>query len=412
MIILGWKEKNRKLKRQHSCERTFTLLQSVKRGNLMKKLLFIAILTLVFSCGNQESPVEDVVEEITSLSEEYALPEADVYLTLSDSIGIELGDSNYVFGAIAGVSITPEGDIAVLDMQKNCVSLFSSEGEFIRRIGRHGSGPGEFMYPAGMAFFPEGEMVVCDAMGSKLIYFDSDLEYESDLEGFFPSPPAVISGLEGGAIVGMKPVFLQNEEGMFMGFIIARWEKGQVEPAVVYHSRMSPFDPSDLSSVGEDVLFFGTAPDGTVFTTAMSSEVYEFTAWNSEGEELYTVSEDDFERVLKTQEEIDIETEIVNNRMIQQGMPPDMANWEPDPYRTAIAGFGVDGQGHLWVRLGTTETPSFDIYDLDGNFLFTAALDAGKRANTWGVLIENDKFIAFDVDPDFYPQIFIGDLPE
>ncbi|MCK5063912.1 MAG: 6-bladed beta-propeller, partial [Candidatus Fermentibacteraceae bacterium] len=337
----------------------------------------------------------------------------DVYLTITDSIGIELGDSNYVFGAVAGVDFTPEGDIAVLDVQKSCISLFSPEGEFIERIGRQGSGPGEFQYPAGIAFFPDGGLAVSDAMGGKLVYFNSDLEYESDLAGFFPAPPAAILGLEGGVIVGMKPDFDQNEEGMFMGFTIARWEKGQTEPTAIYHSSMSPFDPADLSSMQEDILFFGTAPDGSVFTAPMSSDEYIFTVWSPEGEELYVVSKDDFERVAKTQEEIDIETELVNNAMIQQGMPPAMANWEPDPYRMAIAGFGVDEQDRLWVTKGTSETPSFDVYSADGlDLLFTAALDAGERASTWAVIIRKDKFIAFDADPELYPQVFIGDLPE
>ncbi|MCK4506831.1 MAG: hypothetical protein KAW14_14540, partial [Candidatus Aegiribacteria sp.] len=246
-----------------------------------------------------------------------------------------------------------------------------------------------------------------------LIYFNSDLEHESDLTGFFPSPPAPISGLEGGVIIGMKPDFLQNEEGMFLGFTIARWEQGLAEPTVVYHSSMSPFDPSDLSSMQDDFIIFGVAPEGIVFTTSLSTEVYEFIAWSPEGEELFTVSDEDFVRVLKTQEEIDLETEMVNNLMIQQGMPPDMANWEPDPYRTAIGGFGVDGQGRLWVRKGTAETLYFDVYSVDRlDFLFTAALDVGERAVDWEVNIEGDKFIAFDADPELYPQVFIGDLPE
>lgn len=378
----------------------------------MKKLLTLTFLILLIACGAQESPSEEVVDEPITTSEEYVLPEADVYLTITDSIGVELGDSNYVFGAIVGVNLTSEGDIAVLDIQKYSVSLFSPSGEFLHRIGRNGSGPGEFLLPTGMAFFPDGGLVVSDGMAGKLIYFDSDLEYESELTGFFPSPPANISGLEGGAIVGMKPDFLQNEEGIFMGFTIARWEKEQAEPTVIYHSSMSPFDPADMTDMLEDILFFGTAPDGRVFAAPISSEEYIFTVWNSEGEELIVISKDDFERIAKTQEEIDIEIEITNNVMIQQGMPPEMANWEPDPYRTAIGGFGVDGQGRLWVRKGTTYTPSFDVYDLDGNLLFTAALDAGERTSTWGVSIEGDKFIAFDADPELYPQVFIGDLPE
>ena len=379
----------------------------------MKKLLALTFLILMLACGAQESPSEEVIDEPITTSEEYVLPDADVYLTITDSIGIELGDSNYVFGAVGGVSISPEGDIAVLDLQKSCISLFSPEGEFIERIGRQGSGPGEFQFPQGMAFFPDGGLVVSDAMGGKLIYFNSDLEYESDLAGFFPAPPGTISGLEGGAIVGMKPDFDQNEEGMFMGFTIARWEKDQAEPTVVYHSSMSPFDPADLSSIQEDLVFFGTGPDDCVFTTPLTSEEYIFTLWSSEGEEISIVTNDDFERIAKTQEEIDLEAEIVNNRMIQGGMPPAMANWEPDPYRQAIVGFSVDGQGRLWVTKGTAETPSFDVYSADGlDLLFTAALDAGERASTWAVVIGEDRFLAFDADPELYPQVFVGDLPE
>ncbi len=381
----------------------------------MKKIMILTFLLLLIACGAQESPSEEVIEGSVTTSEEYVLPDADVYLTITDSIGVELGDSNYVFGAITGVDFTPEGDIAVLDLQKNCISLFSPEGEFIQRIGRQGSGPGEFLLPSGIAFFPDGGLVVSDGMAGKLIYFDSDLEYESDLAGFFPSPPTGpgLSGLEGGTIVGMKPDFEQNEEGMFMGFTIARWEKGQVEPTAIYHTSMSPFDPADLTSMLDDILSFGVAPEGIVFTASLSTEVYEFIVWSSEGEELSVVSNDDFERVVKTQEEIDIETEVVNRLMIQQGMPPAMANWEPDPYRQAIVGFGVDGQDRLWVIKGTAETLYFDVYSVDGlEFLFTAALDVGEIANMWTVVIEKDKFLAFDSDPELYPRLLIGDLPE
>ncbi|MCK4506832.1 MAG: 6-bladed beta-propeller [Candidatus Aegiribacteria sp.] len=379
----------------------------------MKKLLTLTFLILLIACGAQESPSEEVFDESITTTEEYVLPDADVYMTITDSIGIELGDSNYVFGAVAGVDFTPEGDIAVLDVQKSCISLFSPEGEFIERIGRQGSGPGEFQYPQGMAFFPDGGLVVSDAMGGKLVYFNSDLEYESDLAGFYPAPPAALLGLEGGVVIGMKPDFDQNEEGMFMGFTIARWEKEQAEPTVIYHSSMSPFDPADLTAMLDDILNFGVAPEGIVFTASMSTEVYEFTVWNSEGEEISIITIDDFERVAKNQEEIDTETEVVNRMMIQQGMPPAMANWEPDPYRQAIVGFGVDGQGRLWVRKGTAETLYFDVYSVDGlEFLFTAALDVGEIASMWTVVIKNNKFIAFDSDPELYPQVFIGDLSE
>ncbi|MCD4776474.1 MAG: 6-bladed beta-propeller [Candidatus Aegiribacteria sp.] len=400
----------------------------------MKKILFVmfSVLILALACGGEQPIADESTDgdnEGNAVAEaaEYVLPEADVYITISNSIGIELGDSNYVFGQIVGADVTPEGRIAVLDMQQSCISIFSPSGEFVRRIGRQGSGPGEFLLASGMSFFSgengivvsempvvdslEPGAVVSDGMAGKLIYFDTDMEYMMDVQGFFPSPPTSLTAVNGGDIIGMKPEFLQNEEGMFLGFTVARWELGETEPSVIYFESMSPFDPSDLSSMQGDVVVLGATPEGIVFTAPMSSELYEFASWNPDGEELFTVTDENFVRVLKTQEEIDIETEMVNSRMVQGGMPPEMANWEPDPYRIAIAGIWVDGLDRLWVTKGTTLTPSYNVYDMEGNLLFTAALDAGEKASTWQTVIRGNRILAFDADPEHYPQIFIGDLP-
>jgi hypothetical protein len=382
----------------------------------MKTMALLAALALLSACGSQEPEAGVPVADSTTVSdapatEEYSLPEADVYLTVADSIGVEIGDSNYVFGALAGCAITPGGDVAVLDMQKMRVSVFSAEGEFITSVGRQGSGPGEFLMPAGFAFLPQGDLIVSDAMGGKLVRFDSAYAYVGDVAGFFPAPPATLAGVGPDAVVGMKPEFTQNEEGMFMGFTVARWDWGQAEPSIVYYTKTDPFDPADLSSLGSSLVFFGAAEGTPVFTTAMSSEEYRFTAWSPEGVELYTVTDDNYERVRKTQEEIDLETEMVNARMIQQGMPPEMANWEPEPFRLAIAGISPDGMGRLWVTRGTTMTPTFDVYDMEGNLLFTAALDVGERSSTWAVVIGGDRFLAFDANPEDYPRLYIGNLP-
>jgi hypothetical protein len=249
-------------------------------------------------------------------------------------------------------------------------------------------------------------------MGGKLVYFDRNLEYMMDLQGFFPSAPVRMTAVNGGAIIGMKLEYEQSEEGMFMGTSIARWPFGNVEPSTVYFKSMSPFDPSDLTSMHEDnSLSFAASPDGMVLTAPVATDIYTFSALTPYGEEIFTVIDDDFQRVPKTQEEIDIEIELVNNNMIQVGMYPEMANWEPNPYRPAIAGLAIDGHGRIWVRKGTIRSGTFNIYDLNGDFLYTVALDAGERAEDWVVVIKDDQFLAYDEDPEYYPQVFIGDLP-
>ncbi len=377
-------------------------------------LLFVAAAAIVAAgCGGEPAPVA---------VEESAAHEADVCLVVEDSLGVEFGDSNYVFGTIADVALTPEGLIAVLDMQQHSIKLFSTEGEFVREIGRKGNGPGEFLLPAGMAFFapPEEELpdslvpwcVISDPMGGRLVYFNGNMEFMMEVQGFFPSPPVVIEGVRGGHTVGMKPDFKQDDSGMYMGFTVARWPMGEVEPSVVYYDKMSPFDPSDISTLMENVVVFGASSDGMVLTAPMSDESYEFTLWSPDGEEIFTFRDDDFKRVPKTPEEIEEERDLVSMKMRQNGMPESMAaTWEPDPYKYALTNLQFDGADRIWVTRGTSETPTFDVFSLEGELLFTADLGAGERARLWQVVIDGNMFLAFDADPEDYPRVYLGELP-
>lgn len=369
---------------------------------------------MINGCGGSE-PLEDAgtpdAADMIAEDDDYILPVADSYLLITDSIGVETGDSNYVFGNITAAGFAGNGDVAILDIQKASVSFYTAEGDFLRSVGQEGSGPGEFLLASTMAFRPEGGLIVADGMGYKLVYFDENYDFLSETTGFVPAPPGQIVAVEGMEIIGMKPVFEQNENGPFMGFTVARWTMESAEPAVVYYSEMSPFDPSDLRSMAEDLPIFTATDDGRIFTAQWSTEEYLFTAWTAEAEEIFSYEKEDFERVEKTQDEIDLETELVNARMIAQGMPPSIANWEPDPYRTAIASLAVDGLDRLWVGRGTSVTATFDVFDLDGNLLFTSALDAGEEAKTWSILIGKESFVCFDANPDDYPRVFYGILP-
>ncbi|NOQ23298.1 MAG: hypothetical protein GQ565_11715 [Candidatus Aegiribacteria sp.] len=383
----------------------------------MKYLCMGLIIALCVNCAEQP-PTDDIA--FRGAEEESILTVgADVYLTVTDSIGAEFGDSNYVFGEIVDADIMPNGNIVVLDRQKAQITVFSPSGTFIGIVCRKGNGPGELQLPSslGMASFPlierecvidsiEPGLVVCDVINHKLIYFNSNLEHMIDVNDFFPSPPVRLSGVEGGTIIGMQPQYQNSEERSLMGFIVAKWEIGEQDPSTVYFERMSPYHPNDLSTMHSNTIVFGTTPEGTVFTAPLSSEVYEITAWNSEGEEIFTIIDASFEMVSKTQDEIDFETEIVRNRM-----PESMATWEPNPYRSAIEGIWYDDQNRIWVNRGTIQTKYFDIYNMDGNHLFTASIDAGDRSKSWHVQIQGNRFIAFDVNPELYPQIFIGELP-
>jgi hypothetical protein len=86
-------------------------------------------------------------------------------LVVVDSIGAEYGAVEYSFGDIADVDISPSREVLVLDRIGCCVKVYSADGEFIRQIGRHGSGPGEMLAPVFMDALGDGSICVRDESG-------------------------------------------------------------------------------------------------------------------------------------------------------------------------------------------------------------------------------------------------------
>ncbi|MCD4775290.1 MAG: 6-bladed beta-propeller [Candidatus Aegiribacteria sp.] len=380
----------------------------------MKLILVLSIVLFwMLSCGSTESETEQVIENSHTSSgiEDYVFPIADSYLHISDSIGIDMGDSNYVFGAVSSATLTTDGNIAVLDLQKIVISLFTTDGEFIRNIGRRGSGPGEFLYPAAIASRPEGGFLVSDLMGNKLINYDSNFEYVSEQTGFYPSSPLAFVAIEGMEIIALKSVIDESEDRISMGKAIGRWTMEDSDPSVTYYSSLSRFDPNDMYSSDNNAVLFAASVNGNVFTSQISPDVYSFTSWSRDGEELFTYIDEDFQPERRTQEDINAEIEQIDRRMSSQGLSASAIGWNPNPDEFAISGLFVDSMDRLWVSKGTTQTPYFDVYDLSGSHLFSAALDAGLRSQSWNTIIIHDRFICFDRNPEDYPKVFFGDLP-
>ena len=62
----------------------------------------------------------------------------------SFEIGAGDGGPDDEFGRIAGIAVTPNGSLYVLDAFRFSVAVYDSSGRFVRRFGRRGGGPGEF----------------------------------------------------------------------------------------------------------------------------------------------------------------------------------------------------------------------------------------------------------------------------
>ena len=75
-------------------------------------------------------------------------------------IGQADGEPQYQFGQIAGIDVGSDGRIYVYDQQASEVRVFGPEGEFVARMGKPGSGPGELGQGAGPLMVGPGDTVL------------------------------------------------------------------------------------------------------------------------------------------------------------------------------------------------------------------------------------------------------------
>jgi hypothetical protein len=360
------------------------------------------ILALLMACGSSDGPAGGGTEA----GAEYR--DADVELAIVDSIGVEHGDSNLVLGTTAGCCCLPEGRVAVADMDRCRVGVFTRKGEFLRSVGRPGSGPGEFMMPGAAAVTPSGGLAVSDFGAMKLVLFDSDLSYAGELGGFFPAPPQNLIFLDDSSFVGSTVAYETGGETMEAGFLVGRWDLGSVQPEVVYARELAPFDPQDMFNTEAPEILFTASADGTVYTSARSTEEFVFGAWNPDGSELFTVREP-YRREAKTREELELERQLMRELFTSRGVPAEMAeSIEPEPYRYAIGGLGIAPDGNLWVREGARRHPVFRVYHpASGEYLHTVSMDSTAyrgelevRMNSWG-------FTAWDAMSRDWPRVYV-----
>jgi hypothetical protein len=370
-------------------------------------LSLITAVALAAACG--ESSPEGAGPGTAAQAEER------VPVAIVDSIGVELGDSNYVFGSIAAIAFGPDGNIYVLDRGTCNVRVYSPEGEHIRTISRQGSGPGEMTSPFAMAVLGDGRITVCAPFQGGMQSFFPDGSWEGLTAEFTNNPPMGMVGADSNAYVALRLQVDFVDDALTTSYHVGRYVEAS-EPSIIYYENEFPFDPEDLTSLLMNTFYnrvYTADREGNVYMAPYSTEEYSVQMMDREGNVLLELVRD-MPMVEKSPEEILEEKTWMEAWLQSLGAGGVVIDFEPETYRWQISALGYDSQGRIWVRRGTELTPVFDVFDgASGELLFTAEVEgAGSDAQFWEFSISDQGMIAYSQNPELYQKVYIMELPE
>lgn len=365
----------------------------------MLRLLVLPFLCLL-GCGGTGTPAEPEIPLCN--------------LSLVDSVGVELGDSAYVFGGIIGLEFMPGGGFAVLDRALCNVRLYTEDGDHALTIGRRGSGPGEIIQPFGLLVWSNGDLGVIDPFQGGLLRFGPDGEY---LELVFqathniPFDPRMVGDT---AYIARRTTIEAEGDQVFMESFLGRFPMTW-EPSHKYLSTRVPLDPSSMADfLLRDFFYSSWALDrnnGRLYAAPFQDGAYRILVFPVSGGEPDVITMETVP-VAKTEEEIRLEKAFIASYLTaaEGGNPMYDVNCNPWPYRIPIAGMEVDDGGNLWVLRGDTDQVFFNVWSAAGERLYDTVLPDFPTGDL-RFRIRGDRMLLYSENPADYQQIYIVAIP-
>lgn len=335
-------------------------------------------------------------------------------LSMMDSVGVELGDSAYVFGGIMGLEFMPDGGFAVLDRATCNVRLFDPNGEHTLTIGRRGSGPGEIIQPYGLLVWSNGDIGVIDPFQGGLLRFSRAGEYQGivfQATHNIPFDPHMIGDT---AYIARRTTIEPEGDQVFMEAFLGRFPMTW-EPSHKYLSTRVPLDPSAMADfLLRDFFYSSWTVDqlnGKLYAAPFQEGAYRILVFPVEGGEPEVITLET-EPVAKTEEEIRLERAFIASYLTaaEGGNPMYDVNCTPWPYRIPIAGMTVDDSGNLWVLRGDVDHAFFNVWSSGGERLFDAALP-GFPGGDLRVRIRGERMLLYRENPVDFQKIYLVAIP-
>lgn len=179
---------------------------------------------------------------------------------------------DFFFDGIDGMTITPTGELYVVDRKQNCLFKFDLEGNLLTKIGRKGQGPGEFNFPRDVIAVND-QIWVTDYLNARIQIFKND-QYASMIKLDKPTSPVSFAVIDDIIYVGghyyineISAIAKLNTKGEVLGVI-----KGLDVPKSPYENTAALWRGYELKALGNKQLLLGFNYDSLIVTASTAGK--------------------------------------------------------------------------------------------------------------------------------------------
>lgn len=296
-------------------------------------------------------------------------------------IGPRGDDANYAFYRPLDLGVDDDGRIYVFDSGNARIQVFDASGNYLRSIGREGSGPGEF--DGGGRIAVAGDTLVRSGDNRLSAWNVGDGELQSDRQVTFTRFLFPIHGTDAGAVIGRYVLALASDDGakeviaeVSLDATVVRDLATFVNPGGV---RLTRADTTWGVSMPVPTVALSAARSGDVYATQGAE--YQVLAWSASGEPRWAIRVA-WPRLPVIEDEIQTALDSLRERLpdVQRsevswpGFHPALAD------RPRGASVRADGHGHVYVlpfvrRVDEGSPRPVDVYGADGAPLFSGLID-------------------------------------
>jgi hypothetical protein len=292
-------------------------------------------------------------------------------------------DEDVLFGVLSAVDVDARGNVYALDVQLSQVNVFSPDGELLRTIGREGEGPGEFRRASHMFLTPEGNVAVMQMMPGKLVLLTPDGKPAGDFNGPKGSEGGTISYFEGAVagdhyVLGTREFARRETYFSMTRSLLVLDARGQTR-ATIFRENMSR-DMAGAMSVDEKEtasLVWAAGDDGRIYTSE-NFDGYEIKCFSPEGRLLRVIEREYAHRPRSKEEMEENKPRMIMRREGGRAVQPEVKS---SPTDRDILRMVPRPDGTLWVlsSRGRSDQPrgvlaTFDVFDSAGRFVREVAI--------------------------------------